>query len=174
MIELEKTYLAKEIPQGLKDCNSKEIIDIYIPKSNAHPKIRIRKNGDKYEMTKKESVNEGDSARQEEQTIILTETEFNELSKLEGKRVHKTRYYYNHNNRIAEIDVFQGALKGLIVVDFEFKTMEEKDSFEIPAFCLIDITQELFIAGGMLCGKSYEDIEENLKKFNYAKLNLDL
>ena len=47
MIELEKTYLAKEIPQGLKDCNSKEIIDIYIPKSNAHPKIRIRKNGDK-------------------------------------------------------------------------------------------------------------------------------
>tara|TARA_Y100000310_G_scaffold174705_1_gene174833 strand:+ start:9758 stop:10279 length:522 start_codon:yes stop_codon:yes gene_type:complete len=172
MIELEKTYLAKEIPHGLKDYKSKEIIDIYIPKSKDHPKLRIRKNGDNYEMTKKEPVNEDDSSRQEEQTIILTETEFNELSKIEGKRVHKIRYYYNHTGNIAEIDVFQGALKGLIIVDFEFKTLEEKDSFEMPAFCLIEITQELFIAGGMICGKSYEDIEENLKKFNYAKLYL--
>jgi len=173
MIELEKTYLAKEIPKGLKDYKSKEIIDIYIPRSKAHPTLRIRKNGDNYEMTKKEPVNESDSSRQEEQTIILTETEFNEFMKLDGKKVHKIRYYYDYNGITAEIDVFQGALKGLIVVDFEFKTLEEKDSFEMPAFCLIEITQEVFIAGGMLCGKSYEDIEEDLKKFNYTKLYLD-
>jgi len=56
MIELERIYLAKFIPGNLKNCKSKEILDIYIPKSSAHPKIRIRKNRDKYEMTKKEPI----------------------------------------------------------------------------------------------------------------------
>jgi len=62
MIELEKTYLAKEIPKGLKDCKHKEIIDIYIPKSTEHPHIRIRKNGDRFEMTKKEPVEVKDNS----------------------------------------------------------------------------------------------------------------
>lgn len=53
MIELERTYLAKYIPDGLKECKSKEIIDLYIPRANVHPKVRVRKNGDIYEMTKK-------------------------------------------------------------------------------------------------------------------------
>lgn len=32
MIELERTFLAKQIPEGLKASKSKEIIDVYIPK----------------------------------------------------------------------------------------------------------------------------------------------
>ncbi|MCH8945778.1 MAG: hypothetical protein IIA85_02555 [Nanoarchaeota archaeon] len=173
MIELERTYLLKYIPEMLKDCESKEVIDIYIPKTSEHPTLRIRKNGDKYEMTKKEPIEEGDSSRQKEQTIILTEEEFQMLEKLDGKKVHKTRYYYNHWGRIAEVGIFQGPLKGLILVDFEFLTIEEKDSFEMPEFCLVEITQEDFTAGGKICGKSYEDIEENLGRFEYKKLFLE-
>ena len=173
MIELEKTYLLKEIPNGLKECKSKEVIDIYIPKTSEHPTLRVRKSGDKLEMTKKEPVKQGDSSTQKEQTIILTEKEFNSLMNLDGKKAHKIRYYYNHNGRQAEIDVFQGPLKGLILADFEFNSKEEKDSFEMPDFCLKEVTQELFIAGGMICGKSYEDIEENLKRFNYLKLFME-
>jgi len=172
MIELEKTYLAKRIPD-LKNCKFKEIIDIYIPKTKEHPKLRIRKNGDKYEITKKEPVNEEDASHQEEQTIILTEEEFNALNKLEGKKTRKLRYYYDYNGRTAEIDVFQDDLKGLVVIDFEFDSVEEKDKFEMPDFCLADITQEQFVAGGMICGKKYEDIEEDLKRFNYKKLFLE-
>lgn len=172
MIELEKTYLVKKLPENLKDCKFKEIIDVYIPKSSDHPKLRLRKNGDKFEITKKEPVNNGDASHQEEQTIILTETEFNALNELEGKRIHKLRYYFDYNGRIAEVDVFQDLLKGLILVDFEFTSIEEKDRFEMPDFCLADVTQELFIAGGMICGKSYEDIEDDLDRFDYKKLFL--
>ena len=172
MIELEKTYLAKELPGGLEDCEFKEIIDIYIPKSSEHPKLRIRKNGNKFEATKKKPVRDGDASRLEEQTIILTEDEFNAFQKLDGKKVRKLRYYYNYNERTAEIGIFQDSLKGLVAIDFEFATVEEKDSFEMPDFCLADVTQEVFLAGGMICGKSYEDIENNLKRFNYKKLFL--
>tara|TARA_Y100000310_G_C20518498_1_gene732431 strand:- start:550 stop:1062 length:513 start_codon:yes stop_codon:yes gene_type:complete len=170
MIELEKTFLAKNLPPNLKDCKSKEIIDVYIPKTSRHPTLRIRKNGDKYEATKKEPIQEGDASKQEEQTILLTEEEFNEFKNLDGKVAHKIRYYYPYKNKIAEIDVFQGPLKGLILVDFEFESEEEKEAFQTPDFCSNDITQEEFIAGGMICGKSYEDIEENLKRFNYLRL----
>jgi len=168
MIELELTYLAKSIPEGVKE--GKEMLDIYIPKSAHHPILRIRKNGDKYEMTKKSPVKDGDSSVQKEHTILLTKEEFKELSQLEGKRVSKTRYIYNHNGRNAEIDVFHGELKGLVLVDFEFDSEEEKENFEIPDFCLAEVTQEKFLAGGMLCGKNYGDIEKNLERYGYKRL----
>lgn len=173
MIELEKTYLAKRLPENLRSCEFKEIIDVYIPKTSEHPKLRLRKNGNKFELTKKEPVNKGNASHQKEQTIILTETEFNALNQqIEGKRVRKIRYFYDHNENIAEFDVFQDDLLGLVVIDFEFATLDEKDVFQIPDFCLVDITQEVFMAGGMICGKSYKDIEDNLKKFEYNKLFL--
>jgi adenylate cyclase len=173
MIELEKTYLAKYLPQELKQCESKEIIDIYIPKESRHPVIRIRKNGNKYEITKKEPINVDDSSEMLEQTIVLTQDEFNTLKNLDGKKVRKIRYYYNYKKNIAEIDVFQDELKGLVVVDFEFKTIKEKNEFIIPDFCAHDITQDEFVAGGMICGKTYDEIKKILDKYNYKKLFLE-
>jgi len=173
MIELENRYLAKKLPDGLKNCKFKEIIDIYIPKSDRHPKLRIRKDGDNYEATKKEPIKGDAKLGFNEQTIVLTENEFNDLLQIDGKKVHKVRYYYDYNGRTAQIDVFQGALSGLVIVDFEFETMEEKNSFKMPAFCLADITGEEFTAGGYICGKSYEDLQEVLRRFNYKKLSLE-
>lgn len=172
MIELEKTYLVKYIPEDLKDSVFKEIIDVYIPKETEHPVIRIRKNGDRFEMTKKYPIHGNDSSCQQEETIILTEAEFNFLNQLTGKRVCKLRYCYNYNGRIAEFDIFQDLLEGLVLIDFEFETIEEKNSFEMPEFCLVEVTQEKFLAGGMICGKSYKDIKSNLEKFNYKRLEL--
>jgi len=167
-VELERTYLAKFLPNNLK--NGKEVLDIYIPKFARHPVLRIRKNGDKFEITKKYPVKNGDASKQTEHTIILTEEEFDELSKLEGKRTSKIRYVINYNGILCEIDVFQGALKGLVLIDFEFSSEKDKDEFKMPDFCLVDVTQEEFLAGGMLCGKSYDDIKEKLEKFGYKKL----
>ncbi|MCH7883106.1 hypothetical protein IIA95_01680 [Patescibacteria group bacterium] len=170
MIELERTYLAKYLPEGIKNCKAEDFIDIYFPKTHIHPKIRVRKRGDKYEITKKQPVTAGDASRQEEQTIILNESEFKEFEKLDGKKTHKMRYYYTYQGMPAEIDVFQRALNGLVLIDFEFKTVEEKNHFIMPSFCLVEVTQEEFIAGGMICGKSYKDIEDKLNTFHYSKI----
>ncbi len=170
MIELEKTFLARNIPENIRTCEKKEIIDIYIPKEEKHPRLRVRKNGDKYEMTKKLPLDNSDASRQEETTINLTEKEFKALERIEGKKVKKTRYYYPHEGQIAEIDIFEEALEGLVVIDFEFATIKAQESFQMPEFCLADITQEDFIAGGILAGKSYKDINSELEKFNYKKL----
>jgi CYTH domain-containing protein len=170
MIETELTYLVKKIPEGIEKCESKELIDLYFPKDRVHPKLRLRKKGNKYEMTKKNPINEDDSSVQIEETIKLDEEEYNELAKMHSKKVRKIRYYYDYKGKIAEIDVFQDELKGLVLVDFEFDSNDEKKNFIMPEFCLVDITQEEFIAGGMICGKTYEDIKEKLDEFSYKKI----
>ncbi len=170
MIELEKTYLAKYLPDSLKNCEFKEVIDIYLPANSAHPKMRLRKNGDSYEITKKERVNENDASEQKEYTINLTADEFAALSQVRGKKVRKIRYDLETNNRLAEVDVFQDDLAGLVLVDFEFESSLEKDNFKMPDFCLADVTQEDFVAGGMLCGKKYANIESFLFKYGYQKI----
>ncbi len=174
MIELERTFLAKQLPDGLKTCKSKEIYDIYIPKVIAqHAPIRIRKNGDKYELTKKQPVVKEDHSVLEEQTIILSRNEFELLEKeISGRRVRKTRYYYPCNGKVAEIDVFLDALTGLVLIDFEFNSEDEKKEFKMPFFCLAEVSQEDFVAGGMLCGKRYADLEKDLARYNYQRLFL--
>lgn len=169
--EFELTYLAKNLPNNFSpDIKSKEILDIYLPASSDHAKLRVRKRGDSYEITKKEPVSGIDSSHQNENTIPLTEEEFNELATLQGKRVRKIRYYYEENGVMYEIDMFQDLLRGLVLVDVEFNSNEDKAKFIPPEWVLADVTQEKFVAGGVLCGKSYADIESYLNQYNYSKI----
>lgn len=168
-IELERTFLIKYIPDGLAECDFKEIMDIYFPQNVPHPVSRIRKKGDKYEITKKEIINGNDSSEQSEKTIPLSKDEFEALSKIEGKRLRKNRFYYPYENLIAEIDIYLDDLAGLVVVDFEFNSREEMEMFIMPDFCLVDVTQDEAVAGGVLAGKKYEDIEEELNQYEYKK-----
>ena len=169
-LELEKTYLAKSLPQGLEKCLHKEIIDIYIPADAVHPVLRLRKKGNVFEMTKKEPDIEGDASEQTEHTIKLTEEEYKALSSIKGKRVRKVRYDYEYKGHNAEIAIFKDDLDGLVLVDVEFKDTKSKNAFAMPDFCLADVTQDEIFAGGMLCGKKYADIEGKLKELGYVKL----
>jgi CYTH domain-containing protein len=172
MLELERTYLAKSIPDNLLSCDSKKIIDLYIENGGDHPNLRARQNGQKFEITRKVPVAEGDASRQNETTIVLVEEEFVSLLTSKNRKTEKTRYCYKYQNLYAEVDVFEGELQGLVVVDFEFDSEDQKNAFNIPDFCLAEVTQELFIAGGMLAGKTYTDIEVELQRFGYKKLFL--
>ncbi len=104
-IELEKTFLLKNFPVDLRTLKSMEVFDIYFPEAEEHPILRIRKKGDKYEITKKHPMEGTDSSRQSEETIPLTQEEFLEFIKLPGKRVRKIRHYYAMGDDMAEIDV---------------------------------------------------------------------
>lgn len=171
MEEIELTYLPKSLPD-LKNADSKEMLDIYIPGSIEHPHLRIRKIEEKYEMTKKSPIKEGDSSHHLELTIPLTTEEYEELSTLPGKRVAKTRYYFQENSINYEIDIFKEELTGLVLVDIEFNSLEEKSNFIAPDWLLVEITQENFIAGGMLCGKKYTDISTQLEQLGYKPLDI--
>lgn len=113
-----------------------------------------------------------DSSRMIEQTIELDADEFAELSAHGGKRVEKLWYYYPYQGLTAEIDVFGGGLEGLVLVDVEFTDREQQLQFPMPDFCLAEVTQEKFLAGGMLAGKQYKDIADQLARYQYQPLFL--
>lgn len=174
MIELEReyTFLMTTLPSDLADFPSKIIEDNYIPASSDHPKIRIRRNGDKLVITKKYPANsaneqDGDSSRMVEHTIELSTEEYDALNQLQGKKFKKRRFAYKYGEYLAEVDVYLGGLSGLVVVDFEFDSEESMAQFQKPDFVGADVTQDPLIAGGVLCGKSYGDIADALLE-NYA------
>lgn len=68
------------------------------------------------------------------------------------------------------MDVFNGALRGLVLIDFEFESEQARDAFAPPACCLADVTQEPFIAGGNLAGRSLADIAGDLARYSYMPL----
>lgn len=170
MIELERTFLAKLIPENLKECPCKDITDMYIENGGEHLTLRIRKNGDSHKLVRKSLMDSNDRSKQLETIINLSQAEYESLSPSRSRKVEKTRYLYPHQGHVAEYDIFTGDLAGLVVIDFEFETEEAKNSFVMPDFCLVDVTQENFVAGGALAGKSYEDIESALGRLEYRKL----
>lgn len=169
-IEYELTFLARELPIEICDVSPIKFRDIYLPESVDHPHLRIRQKGDLYEITKKVPIHGKDSSEQLEQTIPLEYEEFIALIDVSSKILEKDRYFVKIDGHTAEVDVFNGDLRGLILIDFEFDDEKHKAAFQPPDCCLVDVTQEEFIAGGVLAGKTYSDIESELKKLNYHKI----
>lgn len=167
-LEREYTFLMTALPSDLGQFPSKIIEDNFIPVSSDHPKIRIRRNGDSLVITKKSPENGNDSSRMTEHTIDLSAEEYAALNQLPGKRFKKRRFAYPVGEHIAEVDVYLEDLAGLVVIDFEFNNDQAMASFVPPSFVGPDVTHDNLVAGGMLCGKSYADIGEQLaEKYDY-------
>lgn len=175
-LELEYTFLAKDLPQEIRDKKVKptRIMDVYVPDTPEHSHLRLRQRGEKYEITKKLPVKSGDASAQTENTISLTKDEFKSLSVASQKRVVKDRYNIKIEGYPAEVDVFREKLQGLVMIDFEFGSEKERQEFVRPKIVLADVTQEDFVAGGMLAGKSYKGIEQKLEEFGYAPIDRGL
>ena len=170
LLEIEKTYLAKCLPDDVLLSPFKDIIDIFITISDAST-IRLRKSGEEYTLTKKIKEKENDASSQMEFTIPLDESEFLLFEKMSSKVIEKRRYFYRHERSVLEIDIFTGHLKGLVIIECEFRNRSEYNAFIMPEFCLIEVTQENFIAGKFLAGKSIKDLESDFKRLNYVIIN---
>ena len=170
MIELERTFLVSSVPFDVTTTSYKEMFDQYMPTNDPHPSLRLRQNGNRYEITKKQPITEGDSSQFTEETVHVTHDEFIALSAAPSLDVRKYRYEYKQDDLVFEFDVFQDNLSGLVLMDVEFENEEQMKNFVKPDYCLAEVTHEEFTAGGMLAGKSFADIQNQLEQFNYKLL----
>lgn len=159
MIEIEKTFLVKTLPQNLSLYKSFKIKQGYL--SSTSPVLRIRQKDDKYEITKKIPLKPDDFSAVEEINIPLTKDEFNKIWSLAERSLQKTRYLIPlQNNLVAELDVFEQELTGACWVEVEFSSIEEMNNFKKPDWFGKDITQEDFAANSFLAGKTYSEIKK--------------
>lgn len=142
---------------------------VYIPEAGSvHPRLRVRQAGQRFELTKKTRLVEGDASALHEAMVELDEGGFIALTDSRRRRVVKDRYAVVLDGFRAEVDVFAEHLAGLALIDFKFPDEVARAAFRPPAVCLVEVTQEDFLAGGVLAVKSFADIAPDLGRFGYT------
>lgn len=168
-LEIEERFL---VPTDKIDTLKKSIIpdsmtkmkDIYVPNGLAHKDLRLRQKGDKFMITRKRPVKNGDTTTMLETTIELSEDEFNAMSQGIETSVEKERYLVDVSEWRGELDIFQGRHTGLVVVEFEFQNDADLADFEANAkLDLLDITNIEWLAGGRLAEIDSQNLKEKIQ-----------
>ena len=133
--EIEKKFLVKEIPNNIEQYECIHMEQCYISIS---PVIRLRKENEKFLLNIKGN---GLMIRKEFE-IEITEEEYNKLIlKRETPFINKVRYKIPiKNNFVAELDIYNNKLYGLITVEVEFRSEKELLNFISPDWFGKDIT----------------------------------
>jgi adenylate cyclase len=138
--EIERKFLVSEVPPGLGDYRSNEIAQGYLAITPEGIEIRVRRKGEKYY----ETVKSGMGLKRGEVEIVLGEEGFEALWPLtEEMRIEKTRYEIPYGGHVIELDVYSGALGGLVVAEIEFKSKEESRQFTPPEWLGREITGDV-------------------------------
>lgn len=91
-------------------------------------------------------------------SIYLSPEEFRLLSSLPGAVLHKTRHYLGRvDGADVSVDVFEGALSGLIMAEAEFETGEAMEAWRMPDFAHREVTEDVRYTGGKLVTEGLPD-----------------
>ncbi|MDY5103291.1 MAG: CYTH domain-containing protein [Agathobacter sp.] len=135
-MEIERKYLVRRLPDDLSKYEAKKIAQGYLC---TDPVVRIRRSNDNYYMTYK---GDGLMVREEYNLPLTREAYEHLLPKIDGLLIAKTRYLIPLTNRLtAELDVFEGVLSALTLVEVEFDSVEEANAFVPPEWFGEDVTE---------------------------------
>ena len=135
-MEIERKYLIRRLPENLSQYQCKKIAQGYICTS---PVVRIRKSDDEYYLTYK---GKGLMAREEYNLPLTQEGYEHMLPKIDGRLIEKSRYLIPLDGKLtAELDIFEGDLAPLIIVEVEFDSLDAANSFIPPEWFGEDVTE---------------------------------
>ena len=135
-MEIERKYLVRRLPDDLSNYEAKKIAQGYLC---TDPVVRIRRSNDNYYMTYK---GDGLMVREEYNLPLTREAYEHLLPKIDGLLIAKTRYLIPLTDRLtAELDVFEGVLSALTLVEVEFDSVEEANAFVPPEWFGEDVTE---------------------------------
>src|SRR5918992_3920768 len=152
-IERERRFILRELPEPLTRASEHvQIWDNYITGTRMRlRKIRIPQTKKwNLKLTQKFAPAPPDYSRTVITNTYLSAYEYEVLSVFEGNEIRKNRYPFEYEGRKYSIDVFLGALWGLILAETEFETDEEMNEFTLPPFAVMDVTNEEMFTGGRL------------------------
>ena len=141
-MEIERKFiLTEEVHQVIqsKMLKSHHIIQYYVKVGDEEE--RYRRQDDLYYHTIKRRVDSGLQREEIETSCTKDDFEANKVNKM-GNIVEKERYILHYGEHKIEIDVYGGALKGLIIGEVEFQIKEEAYSFKQPYYCGTEVTYD--------------------------------
>ncbi len=134
-MEIERKFLVKELPENMDSYEQKHIAQGYMC---TNPVVRIRRSNDDYFLTYK---GRGKMVREEHEFPLTAEAFEHMLPKIDGILIDKVRYLIPlEDGHTAELDIFQGVLAPLRLVEVEFASVEEAEAFVAPDWFGDDVT----------------------------------
>ena len=139
-IEIERKFLVAQPPADLDRWPSTAIEQGYIAIGGDGTEVRLRRRAGRAVLTFKSA---GGRTRAEEELAIEPER-FERLWPLtEGRRIEKTRYEIEADGGLTiELDVYAGALTGLVVAEVEFASEDDADAFAPPSWIGREVTED--------------------------------
>ena len=138
MQEIERKFLPVYWPERLEEYPHRRIIQGYL---SEQPAIRVRSSRGRYRLTIK---GKGMLSHTEDRFDLGSEEAFNHLlSKCDGRVIRKTRYELpieGYPELKAELDVFEDALDGLVMLEVEFPDETAAAAFRVPEWYGEDVT----------------------------------
>lgn len=135
--EIERKFLIKELPKNLEKYKKIEMTQGYL---NTDPVVRVRRENNDYFLTYKGS---GLLSHSEYNLPLNKEAFKHLLSKCDGIIISKIRYKIPlENGLVAELDIFNGDLAALKLVEVEFESVDAANAFTPPAWFGEDVTTD--------------------------------
>lgn len=146
-MEIERKYAIKNLPDDLDKYSYNVIEQGYLCHN---PTVRIRKMDDEYILTYKSKAGQtgakkaGRARVSNEVELPLTKEAYMHLrNKVDGSLIYKRRYYVPLADGLtAELDIFDGHLKGFAMIEVEFPSEETADTFIAPEWFGKELTAD--------------------------------
>ncbi|MDP9003375.1 MAG: adenylate cyclase [Verrucomicrobiota bacterium] len=135
--EIERKFLLKRFPPGLKNFPPHLIEQGYLAVGLGGVQVRLRKKGTNRTLTFKR----GTKGAREEREIRLGAAQFDLLwPATAGCRLTKVRYDVLWKTHTIEIDIYRGRHKGLVAAEVEFVNLRSCAAFEPPDWMGREVT----------------------------------
>lgn len=164
-MEIERKFLVNEMPEISEKTEVQVIEQAYLC---GKPTLRIRKKNNVYILTYKSKFGLNDLKKDtlarvsnEVELPLSKEAYEHLLEKHDDYIVRKKRYIIPLDEKHkAELDVFEGHLKGLVMVEVEFESCEDADCFVAPGWFGIDVSGDSRFSNRMLSKRESYDITD--------------
>jgi CYTH domain-containing protein len=137
--EIERKFLVADLPD-LGSVDKAIVRQGYLTAPDDSTELRLRQKNDRYFLTLKGS---GGLVRVEREAEISAEQFDTFWPETDGRRVEKERFTGQlPDGRVFELDVFQGDLAPLRLVEVEFQTEAEAEAYTPPEWFGADVTTD--------------------------------
>jgi CYTH domain-containing protein len=140
-VEVERKWLVPELPADVLDGPPPDAIQQgYLTIGSEGAETRVRRRGTQCTLT----VKSGQGMVRKETEIEISSEQFEQLwPATEGARIEKQRYARRaEDGHLTEVDVYGGALQGLIVTEVEFSDPWGAESFVAPYWFGREVTDD--------------------------------
>jgi CYTH domain-containing protein len=173
-LKRERRFLLNEFPPGLeRNAPHLQITDNYLTNTRLRlRKIRVPETRERrWLLTQVLHPIEGDQAQSVKVDMWLSPAEYEVLSIFEGNEVRKNRFKYEHEGQAFTVDLYLGALWGLLIAHTSIEGDAAVDQTSLPVFAVADITNKPMFTGPNLAELTIEEVRRMNKKS--VKLNGD-